>query len=414
MNNLKRVVNKKPGQIQLDISGAKNSAIKLLAASLLTQEVVSIKNLPSSLLDIKDQLSVYRDFGLSYEISKNHYKTLSNKFHSVDSDLNFTFRTTYLMVVGSLLNHGNAFLFEPSGCQIGNRSIDLHLKLLSKFNIKIKPKARGFLLETIMLKGCEFKFPYLTVGGTELGLLLGSISRGQTILRNAYITPELLNLINMLRLMGGEILIDGNKIIIDGKDSLSGCDISVIPDRIEVITWLCYFLASGSKGVLCNVNLNDIAIPLIHLENIGLKYTCTKSSIEVEGNSSISSFEVAAGVHPGIVTDMQPFFSLVALFAEDASKIHDYRYFDRFQYAHELNKLGFDIKFESGSINIYPAKKSKISTIRCPDLRGGMMLVLYLAISRNESKLINSNVIYRGYDDLNNKFNSLGIELINA
>ena len=245
-------------------------------------------------------------------------------------------------------------------------------------------------------------------------MLLGCISHGQTILRNAYITPELLNLIDMLKLMGGEILTEGNKIIIDGKDSLSGCEISVIPDRIEVITWLCYLLASGNKGVLCNVNLNDISIPLIHLENIGLKYTCTESSIEVQGNSSISSFEVAAGVHPGIVTDMQPFFSLVALFAEDTSKIHDYRYFDRFQYAHELNKLGFDIKFEPGCIKICPAKKSKESTIRCPDLRGGMMLVLYLAISRNESKVINSNVIYRGYDNLNNKFDSLGIELIDA
>ena len=212
MNNLKRVSRKKSGQVQVDISGAKNSAIKLVATSLLTNDIVSIKNMPSSLLDIKDQLSVYRDFGLSYEISDNHYKTQSNNFHCIDSDLSFTFRTTYLMVVGSLLNYGNAFLFEPSGCQIGNRSIDLHLDLLSKFNINIKQKARGFLLETVKLKACEFKFPYLTVGGTELGLLLGCISHGQTILRNAYITPELLNLIDMLKLMGGEILTEGNKI----------------------------------------------------------------------------------------------------------------------------------------------------------------------------------------------------------
>jgi len=414
MNVSKKVLYSSTKEAKINISGAKNSAIKLLAASLLTRDTVSIKNLPASLLDIKDQLSVYNDFGLTYKINGNHFISQDNMFHCVDREIDFSFRTTYLMIVGSLLFHGNSFLFEPSGCQIGNRSIDLHLNLLSKFNINIKQKVRGYLLEATRLKGCEFTFPYLTVGGTELGLLLGSISHGQTILRNAYITPELLNLIDMLKLMGGEILIEGNKIIIDGKDSLSGCEISVIPDRIEVITWLCFLLASGNKGALHNVSMNDIAVPLIHLESIGLKYTCTKSSLEVHENSLISSFEVAAGVHPGIVTDMQPFFSLVALFAEDTSKIHDYRYFDRFQYAHELNKLGFDIKFESGCIRIDPTKKSKTSTIRCPDLRGGMMLVLYLAISRNESKVINSNVIFRGYDNLKIKFNSLGIELIDA
>lgn len=398
----------------ISVSGAKNSAIKLLATSLLTDDEVVIRNFPSNLVDIKEQLKLYDAFGCDYELSNSVYTSKKNSFHCIETDISPSFRSTYLLIISSLHFYGNAFLYFPSGCKIGNRGIELHLDILNKFNVSTDISDHGYRLTSSGLKCATYIFPFLSVGGTELAILLGSVSKGQTILRNCYITPELLNLIDMLRLMRAEIELIGNKIIIEGQTKLHGCEIEVIPDRIEAITWITFFFASGTVGAINNINLDELAVPLIHLENIGLKFSMSKSSIAIEEKSTISSFELAAGVYPGIVTDMQPFFTLIALFAEDSSRIHDYRYFDRFQYAYELNKIGCNIQIDAGSIKITPSTIKNVCKLSCPDLRGGMMLLLYLAITGNHSVLSNSEVIFRGYNKLIEKLNKVGIELVDV
>lgn len=401
------------------VSGAKNAATRLLAAATLTDESVMLLNFPTELVDARHKARFIEKMGgkVSFDTSALSALIDCSSFKATElEDYDFPIRTTYLLAAGQLHRQGVAFVPYPGGCKLGDRKYDLHLMVWESLGCKVEEKSDHIKVSGY-LKGGEIRFPISTVGGTENALLCASVAKGKTQIHNAYITPEIENLIDLLQLMGAKISVQGiSRIEVEGVSHLRGATIPIIPDRIEAITWLIFAAISGGNILVENVPFSMMDIPLLHLRKAGIDFFSNSTSawISPKSNSlsTIQPFEVACGTHPGIISDMQPFFVLLALYAEGRSLVVDYRYPERTAYLEQLAKFyPGALKWESGKITIErplatPVGADVVST----DLRGSMALVLAGILAKGETQLKKVDMALRGYDRLQDKLSALGIK----
>jgi UDP-N-acetylglucosamine 1-carboxyvinyltransferase len=332
---------------------------------------------------------------------------------------NFPIRTTYLLVAAQLMRRKTAYIPYPGGCNIGNRKHDLHIMVWEKMGGKVQEKENHIQVLCDKLKGTEISFPFPTIGGTENAILCGAIAEGVTVIRNAYVSPEVEDLIGMLRSMGADIETTGNsRIVIKGTKSLRGTSYRVMPDRIEALTWIIYAVLSGGKMLIQDVPFESIKVPLIHLQEAGVDLFRNQTSVYISPDCLITSqriqpFEVATGTHPGVISDMQPFFVLLALFADGISQIVDYRYPERTAYLAELNKICNNaIKWDrNGHITVTGGGSMSHGEMISTDLRGSMALLLGGLLGDGISDIHQVDLAMRGYNNLANKLESLGISL---
>jgi UDP-N-acetylglucosamine 1-carboxyvinyltransferase len=424
MNNIKAYI--KGGQVpngQVTVSGAKNSATRLLAASLISDEKIIIENFPTELVDAKYKIDFIRQCGGNVEVD-NINETLHIDSSGIQEKIlmnyNYPIRTTYLLTAGLIKKNGIARIPYPGGCKIGNRGYDLHIEVWKTLGATVKEKKDYIEIEARNgFKSGNINFPITTIGGTENALICASTVNGKTTIKNAYISPEVNDLIKFLRTLGVKINVVGNSFIeIIGKEYLQGSIYRVMPDRIEALTWIIYGVLSKGNIIINDVPFETMQIPLIHLKEAGIEFFKNNNSVYITPdclvNGVIQPFEIATGTHPGIISDMQSFYVLLGLYADGISRVYDYRYPERIKYCAELDKLFCNqLKWEKGNITTYGKKDAKPlgTTVQSTDLRGSMALVIGALLSEGSSEILNVEMALRGYNKLEEKLKLLGIKI---
>lgn len=405
------------GKVQ--VSGAKNSSTRILSAALLTDEKVILRNFPTKLYDVINKCNFIKQMGADLE-SDDIHETLTIHAKNLQSEninnFNLPIRTTYLLAAATLIREKKAKIPYPGGCKIGSRGYDLHIMVWEKMGCLVTEKEDYIYIEG-KLTGGKIDFPISTVGGTENAILCGVVADGETLISNAYITPEVYDLISFLNEMGASIELQGSSHIrIQGVNGLlNGTTYSIMPDRIEALTWIILAAATRSNLLIQNINLEDLKIPLIHLQHAGIDYFTNNSntimiSPDSIGRYGIQPFELACGTHPGIISDMQPFYVFLALFANGRSTIYDYRYPKRIKYAHELDKFAPNhITAEHGKIIVTGGAPLGPANVSSPDLRGSMALAMAALSANGQSTVAGIEMALRGYNDLEEKLKALGI-----
>jgi UDP-N-acetylglucosamine 1-carboxyvinyltransferase len=401
------------------VSGAKNAATRLMAAAMLTDEPVNLLNFPTELVDVRHKARFIEAIGgkITFDTaSSSTFINCSELTAQELEDYSFPIRTTYLLAAGQLLRQGEAFIPYPGGCNLGDRKYDLHLMVWKTLGCEVEEKLNHIKISG-RLRGADIHFPISTVGGTENALLCAVIAEGKTRIYNAYVTPEIQNLIDLLTLMGARISVNGTSLIeVEGVNSLRGATVPVIPDRIEALTWIIFAAIARGEILVENVPFDLMEIPLLHLRKAGLDFFASSNSVWVSPKSIPSSglqpFEVACGTHPGIISDMQPFYVLLALHAEGRSLVVDYRYPYRTAYLEQLSKFYPGcIQWEPGKIVINGHKNPIGSSAISTDLRGSMALVIAGILADGNSQIEKVHMALRGYDQMQMKLASLGINI---
>lgn len=401
------------------VSGAKNSATKLMAAALLTEEPVYLDNFPTELVDVKVKADFLSAIGVSVTTDRQTeaIKICADNIHTDKLEhYEYTIRTTYLLAAGQLLRNGEARIPYPGGCKIGNRKYDLHTMLWEKMGCQVD-ELEDHIRISGKLTGAEIAFPFPTVGGTENALLCSAVASGTSIIRNAYISPEVSDQIQLLGLMGAEIQVLGNsQIRVKGRPSLRGTSYRIMPDRIEALTWIIYAVLSRGTVLIEDVPFDTMEVPLIHLQEAGIDLFRNSSSVYISPrclqNSAIQPFELACGTHPGIISDMQPFYVLLGLRADGRSRIIDYRYPERTAYLGELAKMcpGSLEWSPAGEIITKGPADLRGSALGSTDLRGSMAAVLAGLLAHGVTTVEDVDMALRGYNKLPEKLSSLGIQ----
>ena len=400
------------------VSGAKNAATRLLAAAMLTDERVTLANFPTRIVDAQHKIGFLRKIGFRVEIdyAKEQIELQADKI-AVDAldDYRVPIRTTYLLAAGQILRNGIARVPYPGGCKIGSRGYDLHVMVWERLGCTVTEREH-YIEVAGRFRGSVIDFPISTVGGTENALLCASVAQGDSRIHNAYITPEIENLIELLRRMGSHIEVIGNSFIHVRGDgcALRGAWVSVVPDRIEAITWIVLAVLTGGTILIEDAPFSHMDIPLIHLEKSGLDIFRNSSSIfitpECVTAGFVQPFEVACGTHPGVISDMQPFYVLLALKSEGISRIVDYRYPERVGYIEELSKFcPGALQAETGRITVRGVTPLRAAEANSTDLRGSMALIMAALAAQGTSRIHGADMALRGYNDLLGKLCNLGV-----
>lgn len=412
------------------VSGAKNSATRLLAASLLSDDPVELANFPTKLVDVGHKIRFCEYLGARIDVDPVA-ETLRIDASGLAAPLltrdqyDLPIRTTYLLAAGQILRAGVARIPYPGGCPIGpgdagSRGYDLHILVWEALGCKVTELDDHILIEgPTGLQGGSIDFPITTVGGTENALISASVATGQTIIQNAYITPEVHDLIELLRRMGARITVTGTShVVIDGAGGpLSGAHMAVMSDRIEALTWIVYAAISGGALTIDDVPFDAMEVPLIHLEQSGIDLFRNSRSVHVTTeclrSGAIQPFELACGSHPGVISDMQAFYVMLGLRAEGTSRIFDYRYPERIAFAAELAKLipADHIDAERGKITTRGPVSFRAGTANSTDLRGSMAVVLAGLCAEGPTRINNVQMALRGYNNLENKLRALGADI---
>jgi len=412
------IVNKKiqpRGEIQ--ISGAKNSATRLLAAATICDHKIMLKNFPTTLVDANHKKNFIRNNGgfVEFDVKKKTAEISAENYtmHELP-DYNYPVRTTYLLAAGMLKRDGIARIPYPGGCKIGSRGYDLHVYVWEEAGCKVEEKPDYLEITCRKLKPFKINFPVTTIGGTENALITGACIPGESIIRNAYVSPEVEDLIHFLRTLGSEIELTGNSLIkIRGLLNPRGTSFTVMPDRIEALTWMVMAAISEGDLLIKDVPFNSMEIPLVHLKEAGIDIFRNSASAIINRHSiqqqHIQPFEVACGTHPGVISDMQPFYTLLALKADGKSKIYDYRYPERMQYLEELSKFcPGAIEWKKGVITVRGPVDFIGTEATSTDLRGSMALIMAALTAKGESKINKAEMAMRGYNDLDLKLTNIG------
>ena len=381
-------------------------------------------NFPTKLVDVNVKTDFLRAIGAEIKLDHTEQNALISASNLKCVELNsyeYPIRTTYLLVACQLIRSGRAKIPYPGGCKIGNRKYDLHVLVWQNLGCKVIEHNEFIEIYAPRggLVGAEITFPITTVGGTENALLCASLAKGVTVINNAYITPEVQDLINMLCAMGAEIQIHGKGcIVVRGKKKLRGVNYSVMPDRIEALTWIIYGILAGGEILIEDVPFEAMEIPLIHLHNAGVDLFRNSKSIYVSKKCldefSIQPFEVACGTYPGVISDMQPFYVLLALKAKGRSKIIDYRYPERTAFIDQVNKfVSKSIQYDNhGYITVDGPACIKAAEVESTDLRGSMAVIMAALLAEEGVSIIhNPEMAFRGYNNILEKLIKLGIKL---
>lgn len=378
---------------EVNISGAKNSVLPILAATILT-DGCKIGNVPN-LSDVKYTKQILEHIQNSNTIPHE----LSNKMRSS------------ILFMGSMLGkRGEIQIYYPGGCQIGKRPIDIHIWALRKMGAEIKINENTILAKAKKLKGCTIQLPFVSVGATENILLAAVLADGVTCIENAAIEPEICDLINFLNHCGADITSKYRNIYIKGVKQLHPIEYDVMFDRIEAITYICMGAITAGEIFLNNVNTKYLKVPIKLLRAMGIIIEETQNGLYIdspERPTSIDHFKTS--VYPGVPTDIQPQLGALLSIAKGKSLVREDIFSSRLSHTAELNKMGADIQILSNReylINGVP-KLSSAHTC-CYDLRGGAALLIAALNADGKTLIENSDHITRGYEDVIKKLTGIG------
>ena len=410
MNFLVYKANKIEGEI--NVSGSKNAALPIIAAALLIKEKVILTNVPF-ISDVIGMIRIIESIGakVKYNCNEGILEITSKKIsYKVASPYVDKMRASYYLM-GVLVSRKKYFeISYPGGCNFDERPIDIHLAAFRKLNVEIeeaeiiKFRINNFIPATI-------KLPISSVGATINIILSAAISKGITIIENASIEPEVLDVINFLNNSGANILVFNKNIIINGVDKLNSITYKIMNDRIEACSYLLLASAVPNSNLkIKNINTMYIEEVLNTLKQMGCTINVKENEIKLISPDKLNKINLVCDIYPSFPTDLQPIVSSALLKAYGESVIIDKVYPKRISHIKEFQKLGANIKYEEEKIII---KKSNIEPkkVIATDLRCGFALIIAGAISNSYIEIANANIILRGYEDVINKLKSIGVTI---
>ena len=398
------------------ISGAKNSALVLLAASLLTDEKITLDNVPL-LTDIEKMGNILKNLGVKLH-NKDHQLIIDSKNISIQElpyELVNGLRASFFCIGALLTRLGEASIPLPGGCNIGERPINEHINGLRALGAEViidRDVVKAKLVEKkSKLFGANIRLNCPSVGATETLIMAACLAEGRTVIKNAAREPEIQDLCQMLNKMGAKIYDSGKeKIIIDGVQKLHGCTHKVIPDRIEAGTFLIAAAATSSSITVSPVIPNHLEAVLNKLEESGSKIRIKGNSISIKGNK-IKAVDVKTAPFPGFPTDLQaPFMALMSI-AKGRSKITETIFENRMTHVNFLNQMGASITVDNNTANITGVNKLKGMNLVGSDLRSSAALILAALTSNNISYVYGLEHLDRGYESFENKLVKLGVRV---
>ncbi len=404
----------KPLQGEVIIGGAKNAALGILAAAVMTDDTVTIENLPN-VSDINVLLQAIGSIGAgTRRINKNVVEISGKDINTlcVEDDYIRKIRASYYLLGALLGKYKKAEVALPGGCNIGSRPIDQHLKGLRALGAKVEIDNGMIHAEAERLTGAHIYFDNVSVGATINVMLAACMADGRTTLENSAKEPHIVDVANFLNSMGANIKGAGTDVIrINGVKELHGCEYIIIPDQIEAGTFMC--AAAATKG---DVTVRNI-IPK-HMESVTAKLIETGAKVmegmdylRVIGTDKSHATSIKTLPYPGFPTDMQPQMAVVLALAAGTSTITESIFENRFKYVDELIRMGADIKVEGNIAIIHGVNGLKSAAVNAPDLRAGAALVIAALAASGCSDVNEIRYIKRGYEDFDVKLRALGADI---
>ena len=400
------------------ISGAKNAALPILIASLLSKEALKLKNVPN-LFDINTTEKLL--FSMGVEILKTDslltLKARNIKDFHAPYDLVKTMRAS-ILVLGPLLSRfGHARVARPGGCAIGSRPVDIHIKGFEAMGAKIKNESGDIVASTEHLPnnrliGAEISMSQVTVTGTENLMMAACLANGVTILKNCAKEPEVIDLGNCLVKMGAIIKGLGTAIItIEGVDELNGAEHSIIFDRIEAGTYMVAAAMTAGEINCIGVESDKMTSVISKLKEAGVDVIKTDNIVSIKSNGKLKSVNLETAPYPGFPTDMQAQFMALNTVAEGVSKIKETIFENRFMHVQELIRMGADIVINQNLAVSRGGKVLEGASVMATDLRASASLVLAALSAKGTTVIDRIYHLDRGYENLEKKFNQIGARI---
>lgn len=410
------IIGGKPLGGELRVSGSKNAALPILAATLLADEPVTVGNLPH-LHDITTMFELLGCMGVELTVDERlnvevDARTITE--YSAPYELVRTMRASILVLGPMLARFGRAHVSFPGGCAIGSRPVDLHLSGLEAMGAHIEVEG-GYINASVAgrLQGAHLVMEMVSVGATENLLMAATLAAGQTVIENAAREPEVVDLANCLIAMGARIRGHGtDTIVVDGVDRLHGCQYRVMPDRIEAGTYLVAAAATRGRVLLRGVGPRDLEAVLKKLEQAGATLRTGEDWIELDmAGRRPGAVNIRTAPYPGFPTDMQAQFTAMNAVAEGTSAVTETIFENRLIQTHEMNRMGANIAIEGHTAIITGQERLKGAPVMASDLRASASLVIAGLVAEGETLVDRIYHIDRGYECIEEKLQALGADI---
>ncbi len=401
------------GEVQ--ISGAKNAVLPILASTLLADGPVSITNVPH-LHDVTTTMELLGQMGVSLEIDERMRINIDPRTttrYFAPYELVKTMRASILVLGPLVARFGEADVSLPGGCAIGSRPVDLHIKGLQALGAEVTVENGYIKARAKRLRGARVRFDIVTVTGTENIMMAAVLAKGTTILENAAQEPEVVDLANCLNTMGAKISGAGTEtIVIEGVDRLDGTDYDVLPDRIETGTFLVAGAISGGRVLAKRARPDTLDVVLRKLEDAGAEISTGDDWVllDMKGRKP-RAIDIVTAPYPAFPTDMQAQFTALNAVAEGTGVITETVFENRFMHVQELQRLGADIRVDGNTATIHGVDTMTGAPIMATDLRASACLVLAGLAAKGDTTVDRVYHIDRGYENIEEKLGSLGAHI---
>lgn len=396
---------------EVHVSGAKNAALPIMCAALLSPEPLAMSNVPK-LMDVATMAKLLAQMGVIIERAADGRMTLRAETignPAAPYDMVRTMRASILVLGPLVARCGRAKVSLPGGCAIGQRPVDQHLKGLAAMGVSLSVEHGYIHAEAVRLKGARILMDLVTVTGTENLMMAATLAEGSTVLENAAREPEVVDLANCLIAMGAKIEGAGTDLIrIEGVSQLYAASHPVMPDRIETGTYLAAAAASRGRIKLTGAAPDTLDATLGKLREAGARIDCTDSTIELEMTGRPAGVGLRTAPYPGFATDMQAQFMALDAVASGTSVITENIFENRFMHALELQRLGADIAIQGNTAIVRGVDKLQGATVMATDLRASASLVIAGLVAEGETVIDRIYHLDRGYEALEQKLASLG------
>ena len=400
---------------EIRVNGAKNAALKVLAASLLTDKQWTISNVPQ-IEDIFRLIELLKGLGVEVENNKQReYKLKAKNIKSsgLDPDIANRLKGSILTTGPLLARCGESIFPRPGGCVIGQRPRDIFIDGFKAFGVKVKGNKYGYHLSASKIKGAKFVFPLISVTATETMMLTAVLAQGKTILKNVACEPEIIFLADFLNKCGAKIKGAGTPYLeIEGVKSLDGGQCEVMPDRIEAGSFIILGLATQSPIKISGLNLDHLDVLWSLLDRAGANLEMGKDYVKIKGPYKLKAVDLKTHEYPGFPTDLQAPFTVLMTQAEGLSLIHETIFEGRLFYTDMLNQMGAKaIMADPHRVIIQGPTKLYGRRLISPDIRAGIALVMAALMAKGESVIENIYQIDRGYEKIEERLQKLGADI---
>lgn len=401
---------------EVTISGAKNAVLPIIAGALLTEDITVLHDVPN-LSDVWIMKEILEVLGASVSFEAHTMTIDCRDVKSVTAPYHYIQKMrASVQIMGPLLaRFGKAKISMPGGCAIGTRPIDLHLKGLEALgaSITIDHGDMDAVVQAGRLKGTRIYLDFPSVGATEHIMMAATLAEGTTVIENAAEEPEIVDLANFLNSMGAVIRGAGTKIIkIDGVEQLHGTEYAIIPDRIEAGSYMIAAAITGGELLVKNVIVDHVKPLLAKLEECGVQIHEEDSNLRIVGPKELRAADIKTLPYPGFPTDMQAQFMALMCVANGTSIFTETIFENRFMHADELRRMGANIKTDGRSAIVEGVGRLTGCKVKATDLRAGAALIIAALVAEGQTEITELHHIDRGYENLIEKFRTIGADIV--